>query len=137
MQTRVNLNNNNNNNINAIFDLSMKYSWQTTMGTLIWFQAHWVCLFLSVYIHQYICVFLSHCFIACPSQLCLVHWTITLTLPGIGCLIPVCSTELQTRWHSVCIIMNIAPFSNFKDNGLFSAHWIDLWNCKTAVKGKH
>lgn len=110
---------------NVISHSSIKHSRQAEMETLIWFQAHWVCLFLSLFNRPYIWPFLSHFNNLCPSRLCLVHWTITLTQAEFGCLIPVCSAELETRWHTVCIIMNTAPFSHVWDKGLFAARWTE------------
>lgn len=79
---------------NCDFQFSIRHSWQTKMETLIWFQARWVCLFLSQSIRLYICLPLPHFNHPCPSRLCLVHWSMVLTLPGFGCLIPVCSVDL-------------------------------------------
>lgn len=87
--------------LNVISRLGLKSSWWTKMETLPWFQARWVRLFLSLFIRLYICLFLSHFNNPCPSQLCLVHWTVTSTLAGFAFLIPLCSMERWNIWRAV------------------------------------
>lgn len=87
--------------LNVISHLGLKSSWRTKMETLPWFQARWVCLFPSLFIRLYICLFLSHFNNPCPSRLCLVHWTVTSTLAGFAFLIPLCSTERGNIWRAV------------------------------------